>query len=145
MWPRISKALPRSSLVPLLLPEVPESDFEKTSQSLERCLSLIYASWHPKNPTQNIIKDCKILSSKWLFFLLALALGSLRGCPRGENWIASILQVKRNPVQTDILHLSGVVWIINRELRNTKTTDPDSWCTVVLYHPPDHPNCGPNH
>ncbi len=29
--------------------------------------------------------------------------------------IASILQVTRNPVQTDILHLSGVVWIINWE------------------------------
>ena len=99
MWPRISKALSRSSLVPLLLPEVRESDFEKTSQSLEGCLSLytnihihihIHAScaqtsgnplWHPKNPTQNITKDCKNPSFKWLFFLLALALGSLgRGC-----------------------------------------------------------------
>lgn len=40
MWPRISKALSRSSLVPLLLPEVRESDFEKTSQSLEGCLSI---------------------------------------------------------------------------------------------------------
>ena len=45
MWPRISKALSRSSLVPLLLPEVRESDFEKTTQSLEGCLSL-YTNIH---------------------------------------------------------------------------------------------------
>lgn len=183
MWPRISKALSRSSLVPLLLPEVRESDFEKTSQSLEGCLSLytnihihihIHAScaqtsgnplWHPKNPTQNITKDCKNPSFKWLFFLLALALGSLgRGCHTWQIQF-SVFNSRKPKLDAHVakmgLHqyckwreilsrrtfciLSGVVWIINWELRNTKTTDPDSWCTVVLYHPPDHPNCGPNH
>ena len=82
----MTKAVSKSSLVSLLLPEVAESHIEKTSQSLAGSLYILCpnreSSLASKEPyTKYYKKKCKIISFKWLFFLLALALGSLgRGC-----------------------------------------------------------------